>query len=325
MRFLVLALTIVLAGLTAVPALAQTETPEGEQLIYSFRPDGEMNYQIYLSSPDASDQGLPLAASVGHDAWGSKVSPDGKTVAYVDRNTGFIWTMGLDGSQLTQITGSTPAASCNWSGDGATIYFWAKPVNRLAAFYRVVLETGVIEPLFNGQTYWSWFNDGGFEVFTWTNQETGETFDFIQFGANQLGGQGKCDILQLRVSLEAAGFTALFGGLGDLFTPSRGAVDNRLLIQADHDRAGSHRVYLIQADGTTVAMTDLFSGNPAWNRDQSSFAYIQAPSSNWGLTAYQGSLWVKGVEAGATAVLINSTGAAARPSFFTPTAEEPTE
>ena len=226
----------------------------------------------------------------------------------MDRNTGFIWTMGLDGSQLTQITASTPAATCNWSGDGAMIYFWAKPVNRLAGFYQVVLETGAIEPLFNGQTYWSWFNDGGFEVFTWTNRETDETFDFFQFGANQFGGNGKCDILQLRVTLEAADFTALFGGLGDLFTPSRGAVDNRLLIQADHDRAGSHRVYLIQADGTTIAMTDLFSGNPAWNRDQSSFAYIQAPSSTRGSTAYQGSLWVRGIESGSAAVLINSTG-----------------
>lgn len=325
MRLFIAGFVIALSFLIAMPVSAQDDAREAEQLIYSFRPPGEANYRIFISPPDAPDQGRPAAASVGHDAWGPRVSADGNTIAYVDRNTGFIWTMGLDGSELTQVTDSTPAATCNWSGDGTMIYFWAKQVNRLAAFYQVVLETGEITSLFEGQAYWSWFNDGGFEVFAWANPETGETFDFIQFGANQLGGQGKCDILQLRVSTEARAFTAVFGGLGDLFTPARGAVDNRLLIQADHDRAGSHRVYLIQADGAEVIMSDLFSGDPAWNRDQSLFAYIQAPDSNWGATTYQGSLWVKGVEAGATAVLINSTGTAARPSFFTPAAEEPTE
>jgi len=293
-----------------------------ELLIYSYKASAGDRYAIYTQMPGVADQRTPLISMEG-DAWCPRVSPAGTQVAFVEKTSGSIYVAGIDGSGITTLGNTVPASALGWSSDGAQVYFWgAADRANPHAFYSIPVTGGSTTSLFGGQTYWTWFYDGGFEVFQGTDPATGQVADHVMFGANQTGQDGgKCDLLQLPVGTAAATPTVVFQELGDIYTPSRNRVTGQVIFQADHDRRGSHAVYALEADGSNRVLTDLYSGSPAWSYDTSTatpsadrYVYIHAGVSTFGQTAYQGTLYI--VEASGTATVLNTSGTAACPSFY---------
>ncbi len=312
---------IVLGAAAICLAMGVSPVQAEELLIFSYKPTAETSYAIYTQMPGVVDQRTPLLSIAG-DAWCPRVSPDGTRVAFVEKSSGAIYVANIDGTAVTPLGNSTPASALDWSTDGIRLYFWGAADRRAPhGFYSVPVTGGATTPLWGGRTFWAWFYDGGFEVFAATDA-TGQSADHILVGASQSGQSGgKCDLLQVRVDAAAVTATVVFDGLGDIYTPSRNSLTGQILFQADHDRAGSHAVYVRESDGTTRVMSALYAGNPAWNYDTSRgtpsidrFAYVRAPMSSYGAAAYQGTLYVAGTDGSLMA--LNTTGTAACPSFF---------
>lgn len=231
------------------------------------------------------------------------------------QTSGAIYVANINGTGQLALGNTVPASALGWSSDGTAIYFWAATSRELPhAFYSIPAAGGTATPLSGGQSFWAWFYDGGFEVLA----EAG--VDYLLFGANEFGQPGgKCNLLKLKASPAAEAPSVVFSGLGDIYTPSRGRLDGRLIFQADHDRRGSHRVYRLEDSGQATSLTELYSGSPCWNADQSRFVFIQQPVSTFGATAYQGKMWVRSNDG--SLVVQNSFGTAACPSFYTPAGE----
>jgi hypothetical protein len=222
----------------------------------------------------------------------------------------------MDGTAPLNLGNPVRAMSLAWSSDGTLIYFWAENF----AFYSIPAAGGEATPLFAGQTFWSWFNDGGFQVWGQLDETTGLVTDRIQLGFSPAGQFNKVDLYEMAVTAEAAQPVLLFGGLGDNYTPSRG-VNGQIVFQADDDRAGSHRCWLLQDASTAVALTDLFSGSPVWSPSQAQIVYPLTTASTFGQTAYTGIIFSRRMDDGAQVPQF-TTGIGATPSFFPPAAVE---
>jgi Tol biopolymer transport system component len=292
-----------------------------ERLLYSYQAAGSDHWVIYSMVPGAIDQGSQLIEYAG-DAWCPRVSPDGTRVAFADKGSGAIYVSNLDGTAFASLNNPVGASSLEWSSDGSQIYFWGQNSPSGAhSFYSVPSSGGDTTTLFGGQSYWCWFYDGGFEVYSEGDQE------YILFGANQTGQvAGKCDLLRLPVTTDPVGHTVVFDGLGDNYTPTRHATAGWIEFQADHDRRGSHAIYRLWPDGNTSQTAGLYAGSPSWNYDQTGgearvyrLAYIHASSSTYGERAYQGTLFVMNEDGSHVAQI--TSGEAACPSWYTPVDE----
>jgi hypothetical protein len=293
-----------------------------ELLVYSFKATEAEPFAIYTQMPNAVDQRTPLVTLEGGEAWCPRVSLDGTRLALIEKTTGMIYVANIDGSGLVPLGNTVPASALDWSLDNATLYFWGA-ADRTAphSFYSIPAAGGAVTPLFGGQTFWCWFYDGGFDAYPVQDPATGELVDMLLWSASQTGPGNKVDLLRLPASTAAAAPIVMFGGLGDNYTPSYNRLTGQLLFQADHDRAGSHAIYFLDLDGSTNQLSGLYGGNPVWSLDLSTgtpaadrWAYVGAPQSTFGATAYQGTLYVVGMDG--VAVAQNSSGIAACPAFF---------
>jgi hypothetical protein len=292
-----------------------------ERLIFSFKATEGERFVVYSQVPNAVDQRTPVVTLDG-DAWCPRVSPDGTRIAVVEKLSGTIYVAGIDGSGLQAIGNTVPASALDWSLDGATLYFWgAADPAASHGFYSIPAAGGAVTPLWGGLTFWCWFYDGGFDAYPVQDPSTGQLFDMILWGASQTGGPGKVDLMRLPAATEPAAPIVVFAGLADNYTPSFNRLTGQVLFQADHDGAGSHAVYLLEVGGSHRQLTALYSGSPVWSYDLSTgtptanrWAYVLSPQSTYGATAYQGTLYVVGLDG--VAVAQNSSGIAACPSFF---------
>ncbi len=304
-KFMFTAIFLIVLALTAVP---EARAQSGEYLIFPYK-TGEFFDTIQWMIPDATDTQQTLFSVSGANLNCPRVSKDNVNMAFVDSNSGMIFVGEIGVSAPVPIGNTVAAKSLGWSSDGTLIYFWGADF----VFYTIPAVGGATTPLFGGQAYWSWFNDGGFEVFGVLHDD-GTYQDYILAGATTAQG-GKVNLIQLEVKAEAVDPVGIFAGLGDNYTPSRGPLDARIVFQADHDRAGSHRIYGLNADGTATALTDLFSGSPAWNPSQTLFAFAQAPASTYGANAYQGIIYTRH-EADGVIIPQFTTGIGSTPSFY---------
>ncbi len=290
---------------TAPGARAQ----DGEYLIFAYNTGAGFD-SIQWMVPDAADTQQPLVSMPGADLTCPRVSKDNVNMAFVDLGSGMIYAYEIGVTAPAPLGNSVPARSVAWSSDGAMIYFWGSDY----VFYSIPAAGGATTPLFGGQAFWAWFNDGGFDVLG-VAREDGTFQDYILAGATT-AQFGKVNLIQLEVKAEAVDPVGLFAGLADNYTPSRGPVDGRFVFQADHDGAGSHRVYTFNPeDGTATALTDLFSGSPVWNSSQTFFAFAHAPASTYGATAYAGSINIRHQADGAIVPQF-TTGIGRTPSFY---------
>lgn len=282
---------------------------DGEYLIFPYNAGGGFD-SIQWMVPDATDTQQPLVTMPGADLNCPRVSKDNVNMAFIDLTTGLIWVFEIGVSGPVPLSNPVPAKSLAWSSDGTQIYYWGSDY----IFYTVPAAGGATTPLFGGQSFWAWFNDGGFEVYG-EPQADGSFTDHILVGAAD-APFGKCNLLQLQVQAEAVAPVALFAGLGDNYTPSRGPVDGKMVFQADHDMAGSHRIYTYNpADGSSLALTDLYSGSPAWNPSQTLFVFPLTTASTYGSAAYQGIIFARHEVDGAVVPQF-TTGVGRTPSFY---------
>jgi hypothetical protein len=315
---------LILSGLVTALAVASgaPSTSAEELLVYSFKASEAEPFAIYTQMPNAVDQRTPLVSLEGGEAWCPRVSLDGTRLALVEKTSGMIYVANIDGSGLMPLGNTVPASALDWSLDNATLYFWGA-VDRTAphGFYSIPATGGAVTPLFGGQTFWCWFYEGGFDAYPVQDPATGQLVDMLLWSASQTGPGDKVDLLRLPAGTAADTPIVMFGGLGDNYTPSYNRLTGQLLFQADHDRAGSHAVYFLDLDGSTRPLSGLYGGSPVWSLDLSTgtptadrWAYVGAPQSTFGATAYQGTLYVVGMDG--VAVAQNSSGIAACPAFF---------
>jgi len=304
-----LAAALVIAAGTG--ALAQDK----DFLIFAYN-SGNGFDSIQWMNPDQVDSQQPLVTMPGTDLTCPRVSKDNVNMAFVDLLSGMIYVYQIGVTAPTPIGNSVPARSVAWSSDGTTLYFWGSDY----VFYSIPAVGGATTPLFGGQTYWAWFNDGGFDVLGVLQNadedggNAGTYKDYILAGATT-SNFGKVNLIQLEVQEAAVDPVGLFAGLADNYTPTRGPVDGRLVFQADHDGAGSHRVYTLNPDGTTTILTDLYSGSPFWNATQTMFAYAHAGASTFGSTAYAGAILIRH-EADGSIVQQFTSGIGRTPAFY---------
>jgi Tol biopolymer transport system component len=104
-----------------------TWSPDGSRIAYDRdlpAGEGQVLTQIYLMDADGSDQ-VPLlvddSASQYQPAW----SPDGSKIAFVRSGVGgtHIYTVNVDGTGLTRLTGGASGGDPAWSPDGSKILF----------------------------------------------------------------------------------------------------------------------------------------------------------------------------------------------------------
>jgi Tol biopolymer transport system component len=124
------ALTIVLAGLFAVAAVAQSDMGQSQQngLIALTRQDKHQRDQIVVMHADGTGQRALTtpAANDAEPAW----SPDGRKLAFVT-NTGDLAVMNADGSGRRILARDGPATDWypKWSPDGTRIVFERTPAH----------------------------------------------------------------------------------------------------------------------------------------------------------------------------------------------------
>jgi len=294
--------------------LAQEE-PVQERLVFAYK-SGDFFDTIQSLILDQTDTQTPLVSLPGMNLWCPRVSPDSTRLAFVDKETGSVWVAGLDGAAPVNLANPVRAMSLAWSGDGALIYFWADNF----VFYSLPAAGGEATPLFAGQAFWSWFNDGGFQVFSQLDEATGLVTDRIQLGYSPAGQFGKVDLYELAVTAALPQPALLFGGLGDNYTPSRG-LNGQIVFQADDDRAGSHRCWFLQDPVTALPLTDLYSGSPVWSPSQAHIVFPLTTASTFGQTAYTGIIFSRRMVDGAITPQFTA-GIGATPSFFPPSAVE---
>ena len=308
-RFILLTLAALNFLLPSSPLLAQ-EAPQ-ERLVFAYK-SGELFDTIQEVVLDQTDTQTLLVGLPGMNLWSPRVSPDTTRLAFLDKDGGFIWVSNMDGTAPLNLGNPVRAMSLEWSTDGTLIYFWADNF----VFYSIPAAGGEATPLFAGLPFWSWFNDGGFQVWGQADEVTGLVTDRIQLGYSPAGQFGKVDLYELAVTTEVPQPALLFGGLGDNYTPNRGA-DGRIVFQADDDRAGSHRCWFLQDPATALPLTDLFSGSPVWSPSQAHIVFPLTTASTFGQTAYTGIIFSRRMVDGAITPQF-TTGVGATPDFYSP-------
>lgn len=97
-------------------------SPDGTKIIFI-----RGNCDIYIMDADGSNQ-IEFLATPGIFYGGPKWSPDGTKIAYYARDAGElytenIFTINIDGTNITQLTTFAPSSSPTWSPDGTQIAF----------------------------------------------------------------------------------------------------------------------------------------------------------------------------------------------------------
>jgi Tol biopolymer transport system component len=107
-------------------------TPDGK-IVYISRSKG--NHEIWIVNPDGSSP--KQLAFGGHVIVWPRVSPDGQRIAFRSNQTG-IWTMGIDGSDVKQLTSGENSNFPDWSPDSKWVVYvsfagkaglWRAPLN----------------------------------------------------------------------------------------------------------------------------------------------------------------------------------------------------
>ena len=320
MRFKIAGLWVLL-GMVLLVGSAQAAQP----LVYSWRASAQDFYAIYRTEAGLAGQGTQVVSLPDSDAWCPRVSPDGAKLAYVKRSDGSLWVANIDGSDQRWLTNQVQAYCLDWSSDGANIYYWGAEPGRDGMngqrFYSIPAEGGDESLLFGGQGFICYFYNGGFEVWAERDQDGNITTEYIMFGASAtLSNWNRMVLWQAPVKSESFEGSIVLHFLGDVYTPNRGLVDGTVLVQADHDGAGSHRIYRRDSDTSATFMSDLYAGNPSWNQDQTAFVFIRAGESTWGQTAYQGTLSQRNLSDDSV-IALTSGGQAACPSFYIPASQ----
>lgn len=120
---LILAALCALAGPGAVPAGA-AGTPS--QIVFVGRKSGQSD--LYVANTDGTGRrNITRTATV--DETMPAVSPDGSTVLFVS-SAGGIWTIGIDGTGLTQLTANASDSEPDWFPDGSMIVFTRRQGDR---------------------------------------------------------------------------------------------------------------------------------------------------------------------------------------------------
>ena len=100
-------------------------SPDGKKLVYSNR--DEVGEALWIIDVESGESTRLTESQAGKSDTSPAWSPDGKTIAYhsSENNTPpMIWTMNIDGSQLTQITnGEVPAVFPAWGPDGQSLIY----------------------------------------------------------------------------------------------------------------------------------------------------------------------------------------------------------
>ncbi|MHA7819907.1 MAG: TolB family protein [Erythrobacter sp.] len=132
----VLALALMSATPQAVEAVTQVRdsypstSPDGERIVVTSNRNGRQ--AIWIMNADGSDaQVLVDEPEIGTIPSGATFSPDGTKVLFTMRPVGAetryemeIWTVGVDGSNLTRLTDEPgDDAHPKWSADGSRIFF----------------------------------------------------------------------------------------------------------------------------------------------------------------------------------------------------------
>jgi len=119
-----------------------TQTPSLKEWYAQYSPDGSSIFfmdsgeDLYRMAPDAS--GATRITTVALHSAGFDISPDGQQVVLTrwDGTTYHLWTMGIDGSNLVQLTsGPSRDDSPSWSPDGTRIVFSRSPEPASVADY----------------------------------------------------------------------------------------------------------------------------------------------------------------------------------------------
>jgi len=281
----------------------------GEYLVFAYR-EGDFFESVMRMEKDNPASLTEMMRMPGMNLWSPRVSPDGTRLAVVDWVWGLIYLVDLADNSQRLLDNKVAARSLEWSGDGRSIYFWGEDYR----FYSLSLEEETTTTLFGGEKFWTWFNDGGFEVFTGLDEATGQARDFLLAGYSGSGLYGKSNLFQLPVSAEEPQAAEVFTGLGDNYVPSR-SPDGRIIFQADDDRFGSHRCWLLLDREEVRPLTELYSGSPVWNGSGGSFAFVGAGSTNLGAAAYSGQVYLYDLEIGAARPQLPA-GQGATPTFY---------
>jgi Tol biopolymer transport system component len=143
----------------------QQWSPTGDEIAFTYQPEGDESTSIYVIHPDGSGlrQVAPPVGSMGdrEPAW----SPDGKKIYVLSNRSSLteIWVMNLDGSGLQQVTSFgdslTPEHSLRVSPDGTRLaFFGTGPENQVYAseIYVVDLDgSGLTDITYSeGQESW---------------------------------------------------------------------------------------------------------------------------------------------------------------------------
>jgi Tol biopolymer transport system component/DNA-binding winged helix-turn-helix (wHTH) protein len=111
----------------------------------------------------ATGDALVRAPSSGVD-YHPRVSPDGRSLAFVSDRTGprEIWLANIDGTNPRPLTavGQLIVGFPRWSPDSKTIAFHSSATDEERVIYRVDVESGVTDRLFNGCCPGDWSRDG---------------------------------------------------------------------------------------------------------------------------------------------------------------------
>ena len=113
---LILAALCALAGPAAVPAGAEG-TPS--QIVFVGQRSGQSD--LYVANTDGTGR-RNITRTAARSETMPAVSPDGSTVAFVS-SAGGIWTIGIDGTGLTQLTGNASDREPDWFPDGSMLVF----------------------------------------------------------------------------------------------------------------------------------------------------------------------------------------------------------